>query len=64
MYNLYFKTVKREKMTSLSIVEKIALEDVFICLEDKKARKLACIKRYFLFYKNEFFKKKFLLIKN
>jgi len=51
-------------MTNLSVSEKIALEDVFICLEDRKIRKLDCIKRYFLFYKNIFSKKKFLLIKN
>ena len=51
-------------MTNLSISEKIALEDVFICLEERKTKKLDCVKKYFLFYKNEFFKKKFLLIKN
>ncbi len=51
-------------MTSLSITEKIALEDVFICLEEKRTKKLVSIKKYFLFYKNEFFKKKFLPIKN
>jgi hypothetical protein len=50
-------------MTTISAAEKIALEDIFICLEERKSKKLNCIKRYFLFYKNEFFIKKFLLIK-
>lgn len=51
-------------MTTISVAEKIALEDVFICLEENKSKKLDCIKRYFFFYKNVFLKKKFLLIKN
>ncbi|WP_458701162.1 hypothetical protein ACKGJI_03435 [Sulfurospirillum sp. 1307] len=51
-------------MTSLSISEKIALEEVFICLEDRKEKRLACLKKYFLFYKNQFLKRKFLPIKN
>lgn len=51
-------------MTTISVSEKIALEDVFICLEENRTKKLDCIKKYFLFYKHEFFKKKFLLNKN
>lgn len=46
-------------MTNISISEKIALEDVFICLEERKTKKLDCVKKYFLFYKNSFFKKSF-----
>jgi len=51
-------------MTKISVVEKIALEDIFICLEENKSKKLDCIKRYFFFYKDKFFKKGLLLIKN
>lgn len=51
-------------MTSISASEKIALEDVFICLEERRLKRLDYIKKYFLFCKIEFFKKKFLPIKN
>jgi len=47
-------------MTNLSIAEKIALEEVFMVLDERKNKKIASIKRYFLFYKS-FFKKRLLL---
>jgi len=50
-------------MASLSVTEKIALEEVFVCLEKRKRYRAHIIKKYLLFYKNEFFKKKFLPIK-
>ncbi len=52
-------------MTSLSIAEKRALEDIFICLESNKSKKIECLKKYLVFYKKSRFlelKKKFPLI--
>lgn len=38
-------------MTNLSIAEKRALEEVFICLDERKQKRIATLKKYILFYK-------------
>jgi hypothetical protein len=38
-------------MTNLSISEKIALEEVFLVLDERKSRKIESIKKYIMFYK-------------
>jgi hypothetical protein len=38
-------------MTNLSLDEKIALEEIFIVLDDRKIRKLESIRRHIMFYK-------------
>jgi hypothetical protein len=42
-------------MTNLTVCEKRALEDIFICLENKKTNKLKCITQYLAFYKKSYF---------
>jgi hypothetical protein len=42
-------------MTNLTVCEKRALEDIFICLENKKTNKLKCITQYLTFYKKSYF---------
>jgi len=41
---------KRYGMSTITLAEKRALEEVFICLEVKKRRRLECLKKYLLFY--------------
>lgn len=38
-------------MTNLSTAEKVALEEVFLVLDDRKSRKIESIKKYIMFYK-------------
>jgi hypothetical protein len=38
-------------MTNLSISEKIALEEVFLVLDERKSRRIESIKKYLMFYK-------------
>lgn len=38
-------------MTNLSVSEKIALEEVFLVLNEKKVRKMELLKKYLVFYK-------------
>jgi len=38
-------------MTNLSIMEKRALEEVFIVLDERKMSKLITLKKYLMFYK-------------
>jgi len=38
-------------MTNLTSAEKIALEEVFIILDDRKNNRMRFIKKYFMFYK-------------
>ncbi len=38
-------------MTNLSISEKIALEEVFLVLDERKNRKIESIRKYMMFYK-------------
>lgn len=39
-------------MANLSVSEKIALEEVFIVLNEKKVRKVELLKKYLMFYKH------------
>jgi len=47
-------------MTNLTIIEKRALEEVFLVLESRKKKKLTLLRKYILFYK---FRKMFFAIK-
>ena len=38
-------------MTNLSTAEKIALEEIFIVLDDRKSKRLESIRKHMLFYK-------------
>jgi len=38
-------------MTNLSIAEKVALEEVFLVLDERKSKKIESIKKYLMFYK-------------
>ena len=38
-------------MTNLSISEKVALEEVFLVLDERKSRKIESIRKHIMFYK-------------
>jgi len=50
-------------MTSLSMSEKKALEEIFIVLDTRKSKKIESLRKYIMFYKRiKIFSKKKLLI--
>ena len=53
-------------MTNLSTAEKIALEEIFIVLDDRKSKRLESIRKHMLFYKcmRMFSRKRLLPIRN
>ena len=59
MYNKVTFKHKGNFMTNVSIAEKRALEEVFICLEERKKKKVEYLKSCLQFYKKIRLKRKF-----